>query len=237
MIRKGSEFSGFVKRSGVMPYTIRHGTIYYCLFRHTESGELGDAGGGVKSLETAREAAVREWMEESKGAFKEILEKNPERLDDSVVLVEGKLMAIYLVYVDPSWIEKSVRLFEAEKSRPPIDISDDGAGGLTAQAKKKMRCVEEVSEIVWVDQNTFRRLIYAPISFIELIGSKDELDCKDVIWTKVRNFFKRLKRLEELESRLFDSIPRRELSTISFDIPFSIEETLHLTNPGECVRV
>lgn len=220
MIKRGHSFKAFCKRSGSILWTVKDGTVWYCLSRHTETGELGDWGGGSKATEDARAAMVREGIEESRGVFRGIL-TDPATIDRSIVLVDGCNMAIYFIYVPPEFVVESVRSFEEAKrqmatavSVPVLEASTDYP---TKGKKKALSCLEEVSELVWVDHFTFSTLVTA---------EPDRLTI-EVLWVKIRGFLRKLASLDDFRDLLVRSLGF-EFHDRSFR-PYTVEKCIELS--------
>ena len=132
------------------------------LARHAKSKELGDFGGGIRQSETGLQGGYREWMEESRNIFaaeypsEEYLKGNPALLNEG--------MAVVFVQVSSEWYETASELF------------------LRSGTGKK--CSDEVSEVVWVDERTFTRMIY---SYSRSASGRSS----DVLWKKVQIFFRK----------------------------------------------
>lgn len=136
---------------------MHNGCIYYLLARHKDTNELGDFGGGVKQTEYALTGGLREFVEESKGIFGDV-RKNVNDMFDKIALVDNERhMSILFIPIDADWFQKASIAFSRQN-----------------EGKK---CSDEISELVWVSENTFRSLIYYPRSQ------------RNVMWKKIRNFF------------------------------------------------
>lgn len=123
------------ERSGVIPYSIKNGTVYFLIAKHRLSGEYGDFGGGVRKNEYALSGAFREFSEESL----EILSNqysSPNDLVDKIAMLDGHLMSMVFVPVHESLMNQIVNRFNS----------------LVCEK-------DEISEIKWVDYSDFLMLI------------------------------------------------------------------------------
>lgn len=148
-------------RGGVIPYTVRNEKIYFLLARHSESGDLGDFGGGIKKHEFALNGSLREYTEETNGMFP--ISSND--LLDKLALVDGPNMAIVFVPINESWYQKAPEEFQKSK-----------------RAIKKGS--NEISEVVWVDEVEFNRLIFA-------VPRPGRAQSREKLWSRIRKFFQK----------------------------------------------
>jgi len=146
-------------RCGVIPYTVIDDTVHLCLARDKQTKELGDFGGGVRKNEAALEAGLREFSEESRNIFSQVC-KSANDISTSLALVDGARMAIVFIPVESRWLHEAQPLFESK-----------------GNIRKKS---DEVSELVWVDEKKFEKLIY----------EDHQGNPPLVMWSKVQNFFR-----------------------------------------------
>lgn len=146
-------------RCGVMPYTIIDGVTYFLLARDRVTRELGDFGGGVKKFEYSLMAGLREWHEESRFIFSEVC-RSANDIATAIAVIDKRKMAVIFVPLKREWKDEAQKLFEARS---------DAAG------KKRSN---EVSSLVWVDEQRFRNLI-----------SGATKEGEDVMWRKIRSHF------------------------------------------------
>jgi hypothetical protein len=158
-------------RCGALPYAVRNGDLYYCLSRDKATEELGDLGGGVKRPECALEAGVRELNEESRGIFSHIY-GSANDMSNKIAILDGLNMAMIFVPLESRWIEDAQPAFI----------------GIRPLKKKS----DEVSELVWVNENTFLGLIN---------GKKSP---QGILWTTIRSFLKKtyLPKMTEIRDAL-----------------------------------
>lgn len=149
-------------RGGVIPYTMKDGKIYFLLARHGESRDLGDFGGGIKKHEFSLNGSIREYIEETHGMFS----VSTNDLLDKLALVDGVNMSIVFVPVDQSWYQKAPSEFQKSK---------------LCSAKKGSN---EISEVVWIDENAFIRLVYGNEKYGRF-GQREKL------WTRIKKFFQK----------------------------------------------
>jgi len=121
--------------------------IYLLLGRDKQFRNITDLGGGIKTKEREAEGGVlvggmREFEEESNGIFGDVY--IADLLYEQVAIIDKKSrMAAVFFPVDPSWIQKSVTLFE-EKTK-----------------NKRPKDRDEIDELVWYSQEDFTDLIVA----------------------------------------------------------------------------
>jgi hypothetical protein len=150
-------------RCGVIPYTLIDGKLYFLLARHKPSRELSDFGGGVRKYEHTLFAGAREFMEESRGIFAEIY-KSSDDLSRSMCIVDkegegySKGMAIIFVYLSSGWYTCAQEVFSS--------------------VTPTRRSADEVSELKWVDESTFIRLIYSNHT-------------SEIMWSRIQTLLKR----------------------------------------------
>ena len=213
--KAGHSFRSFCKRSGSILWTVKDGVVWWCLSRHTETGELGDWGGGSKSTEDARAAMIREGIEESRGVFREVL-LDSSAIDRSTVLVDGCNMAIFFIYVSPDFASRSVALFEEAKQS--MHASSTSAASTTEKTELKGKkkascysCLEEVSELVWVDHPTFSNLVCG-----ELTTDRSDRP-KEILWIKIRGFIRKLVSLDDFRDLLIKKLEMENQSSQTND--------------------
>lgn len=151
-----------LNRCGVIPYIVKRNSVYFLLARHSSSRELGDFGGGIRRTETGLQASFREFLEESRGIF---LQEYPDVLslrDKPVLINDG--MSVIFVEVSPDWYERANDAF------------------VKAYTGKKSG--NEVSELVWVDEKVFTRMIYTYAR-----GGSGRSN--NVMWKRVQIFFRK----------------------------------------------
>jgi hypothetical protein len=137
-------------RGGVIPYTIINGKVHFLLARDHKTRDLGDFGGGIKKNESCLGGSMREWVEESNGIFS----ISPDDILDKLAILDGTKMVIIFVPIDKSWFKNAQKEFE----------------------KKKKKNSNEISEIVWVDEDRFAMLVCGLYRYEKL-------------WSRVQKFF------------------------------------------------
>ena len=107
------------RRSGVIPYTIFSGHVYFLLGKDSAYGDLTDFGGQRNRFESAFATALREFEEETNGLLRPV----PIDIDKSYGLIDGsmKKMAIVFVPIPPVWISRAPASFERRKLLAPDD--------------------------------------------------------------------------------------------------------------------
>ena len=151
-----------LNRCGVIPWCNRRGHIHYLLTRHTESKELGDFGGCIRQTETGLQGGFLEFIEESRGIF---LEEYPSELslrDKPVLISDG--MAVIFAEVSANWYDKANMMFH--------------------QSRTGKKCSDEVSELVWVDERMFTKMIYS-------YTRPSSVRPANILWKRVQLFFRK----------------------------------------------
>lgn len=166
-------------RGGVIPYTIVGGRVYFLLARHRESNELGDFGGGIKKNEFSLNGSFREYEEESNGIFSKYYNSSNDFLD-KLALVDGDRMAVLFVPIDKNWLRNK----NAQKAF------------LENKKENGKKSSNEISEVVWVDEERFK----------ELVTRKKQnrgFRCEsDKLWVLVQRFFLKLGDVREIANAL-----------------------------------
>lgn len=128
-------------RASVVPYTIlntkRGPKIFFLFGRDRKTGDITDFGGGVKKLEFALNACLREFKEESCEIFKDLYNKANEMC--YLIAIADKRMSVLFIPVSPRWLS-APQIFQ-NKSKP------------------KHKSYNEMSELLWVDEYKFSQLI------------------------------------------------------------------------------
>ena len=122
------------QRSGVIPYTIKDGIIYYLLAKHTIYKEYGDFGGGVKKFESSLAGSLRELSEESRGIFGNI---NPNSVVNNIAILKDDKefnMSILFMPVSHKWLKECDRFYTS-------------------------KYCDEISDILWIDSKGFEQMI------------------------------------------------------------------------------
>jgi hypothetical protein len=166
-------------RAGGIPYTISNGVLYFLLARDGISKELGDFGGGVRKNELSLMAGFREFREETRGIFYGYESANDIAISLAVKDPEDK-MAVIFIPVSNGWLEDAPKLFK--------EISS---------SKRKFN---EISDIVWVNESSFKDLIRGS-------GRRG----MDVMWSKVRRFFNPIYNNEDF----FDGLKKVAIASLS----------------------
>ena len=161
-------------RGGVIPYTIVGNRVYFLLARHGETNELGDFGGGVKKSEFSLNGSFREYDEESNGIFSKYYSSSNDFLD-KLALVDGERMAVVFVPIDKTWLRNrnAQKAFTESKNENGRKSSN------------------EISEVVWVDEEKFVQLVTRRTSRNE-----------DKLWTLVQKFFLKIHNVREIANAL-----------------------------------
>nr|QBK86404.1 MAG: NUDIX hydrolase [Marseillevirus LCMAC102] len=148
-------------RAAVVPYTIdvHNGTniLYFLFARDRVSGDITDLGGGVKKNEYSLIAALREFREESDEIFGTLYERVND-LTTNIALL-GDNMSVLFIPVKWEWYKKAPDLFKEKKKSPHFQFK---------------RSHNEVSELLWFNENEFQ----------QLISPKNKQ-----MWTRIRKFY------------------------------------------------
>jgi len=123
-------------RIGIIPYVKRNGNIYFLMGADGRTGDLCDFGGRKNRGETNIQAAVREFMEETK----EILD--PSNLNQVSCGVFDKRNSICILFCEvnnPTFFEEAHNLFHT------TNVIDE---------------YEEMSEIEWLSKEDMIQNIY-----------------------------------------------------------------------------
>lgn len=131
--------SSRTRRSGVIPYTVYRGKVYFLLGKDAQFGELTDFGGQRNQFESSFATALREFGEESNHLFRRTeidVDRSFGIIDDAM-----KKIAIMLIPVPAHWLHRAPRMFQRQKSSAPDD---------------KHREIESVS---WLTSDQFFALI------------------------------------------------------------------------------
>lgn len=103
-----------ITRSGVLPYTIMDGEIYFLFGVDSKYNQLTDFGGGVKKTETLVTGGYREFQEESHSIFSKYIK--PQSILDCVTLLDDQ-MAIIFLPIRNSWYYKAAQAFSKKKHK------------------------------------------------------------------------------------------------------------------------
>jgi hypothetical protein len=136
-------------RAAVVPYTILRDDsgrerLHFMFARDQESGEITDLGGGVKQYEFSLSAGLREFREESDEIFGALYD-NINDLSLQVALV-GERMSVLFIPLSPEWYSIAPEMFQEKRKSPP-------------HSRSRKRSHNEVSELLWIDEVEFKRLI------------------------------------------------------------------------------
>lgn len=141
-------------RGGIIVYTVYNGVFYFGLAIDAETHDLTDCGGAIdyNAGETALQACIREFSEETLNIFETITE---EQLRSCPVVYDEKNMIIFMhIAVDPN--EVSCKLVERYKL-----IIDERSKG-TRQRGKKLTKSPEVCGITWLTKESFEHSLQTP---------------------------------------------------------------------------
>lgn len=173
------------RRCGVIPYVmlrprmgeLRTTQLWFLLPRHKKTQELSDFGGGVKKTESAICGGVRELHEESRGIFCDIYKSSSDMASCVAMVDNTRDMAEIFVPLDPIWLLTAQTKFENAKDHSKPFGSPNN--------QPKQNYSDEMSELVWVSEETFNRLIW-------------DLDPgQDVMWKRIRIFLQKFLRSSE----------------------------------------
>ena len=157
-------------RAGVIPFTIdSNKRMYFLLAKDSSTMELGDFGGGCKKKrrETLLDTAIREFKEETSGVFSDDL-YSKSSFHGTLALVGKSMVIVFL----------------------PLSFDN----GKWFNVTKAFKSNHEISDIVWVDDHTFRRIMFTP-------NSKEA-------WSRIRNCIQKSIRWHELCTSLRSSYER-----------------------------
>ncbi len=142
-------FDEEIERCGIIPYVIIDDVVCFCLAKDKKSRELGDFGGHTQHNENALQTGLRELREESRGVF----DFKCKKVRNIIYPFTYNKMTIFFVKIDKEDAMKAVSTFR----------------------KRKSRCKEEdeICDIRWVDEDTFK----------DLVKNKDSR-----LWNKIKEF-------------------------------------------------
>ncbi len=148
-------------RAAVVPYAVDvHDGIdilYFLFARDRVSGDITDLGGGVKKNEYSLIAALREFREESDEIFGTLYERVND-LTTNIALL-GENMSVLFIPVKWEWYQKAPYLFNEKRK---------------SHRFQPKRSHNEVSELLWFDENEFQ----------QLISPRNKQ-----MWTRIRKFY------------------------------------------------
>lgn len=130
-----SDFNFKCKRAGCIFYAFIKKELWICMGRDTDSGDLTDFGGTKKEKETIFQCAAREANEESLGAFTTI---KSEDIMNNWILYNKYMMICFLPLVSDNIIVDSISAFNSTYY-------------------KQQNVKKEVSELVWLRYDEFRK--------------------------------------------------------------------------------
>lgn len=112
------------KRSGVVLYTKYADTIYFCFGRDSKTHDLSDFGGRTENSESAVDAAIREFQEETLGVFK--LEKD-DILESFCIYDRDSMVIMVRIDESPNTIndvfnEKAKNIIKNKESDIDLEI-------------------------------------------------------------------------------------------------------------------
>lgn len=134
-------FSSSIRRSGVLPYTVIKGKIYFILGSYFRNFEYTDFGGGVQKNEGVIEAASREFREETRECFHNVF-YSKKLLGNCPRIVVGDMCMIFL-YVPPKSVLKVPLHFELK-------------GRFSHYSARKY---QEITHIVFVKEDAIKKMI------------------------------------------------------------------------------
>lgn len=142
----------FVKRSGIIYYTIKYGEVYLCFGKDKQTGELTDFGGGRRINETSIQCAVREGNEESRFVFGNL---TPEAVFNYWCLYNKNMLIVfvYVACIDDDIFRVTTENFNSGALIPnQYKHVDNGKVMLN-------KCCDEISEIVWLSAREFNNIL------------------------------------------------------------------------------
>jgi ADP-ribose pyrophosphatase YjhB (NUDIX family) len=98
----GEQPRNFYYRSGIIPFCIENGELWFCLGRDMDTKELTDFGGGVKKNETIMEGAFREFQEETGQLFEDFAITNGAECLEGTTCISSRSMSIMFLPVSPT---------------------------------------------------------------------------------------------------------------------------------------
>jgi len=151
-------------RAAVIPYVVIEdeegiNVLHYLLAIDKDSGDITDFGGGVKQNEVSLTASLREFKEESDEIFGTLYDKINNSATNIALL--DKSMSVLFIPLPYEWYNTASEKFNERKTSPIYD-------------KKKSH--NEVSELLWFNENEFLQLI-----------SPDNTR----MWSRVKRFYHR----------------------------------------------
>ena len=124
------------RRSSVVPYVKTEGKIYFLFGIDKTHREMTDLGGGIKKNETSTQAAHREFHEETRGIFDQVI--NTLSLSNCKSFI-GNYTTVTFVQVHPGWRKLANERFKSRKSAKKIH--------------------NEISELLWVSSDDLGAII------------------------------------------------------------------------------
>jgi NUDIX domain len=200
---KGAELlNKHSNRAAVIPYIIKSDKenceIWFLMGIHKKTKEITDFGGGVKKGENDLEAALRELNEETRDIFKDFVNIN-DFLDCTVATTTqtkfgknnrpslfktekfelvSKITSLYgmsviFLPIDEKWFETAELFFKSTLSDISYRDSDNNLDFCYPN--------EELSEIIWINESTFTKLIN--------VDSQKLYKDKFKMWNKLQKFY------------------------------------------------
>jgi 8-oxo-dGTP pyrophosphatase MutT (NUDIX family) len=137
------------KRCGVLPYTRHNDKFWFMLGRHADTQDLCDFGGGVKKDETALDAGLREFHEETRDIFTGF--SFDVKNCASFINRQGT-MAIIFLYIAEEWFYRAPTEFQ--KIIPLY---------------KKHR---EICDVVWVHEKAMKNMLWGYKKSTDVVWSR-----------------------------------------------------------------
>ena len=144
-----------IPRAGVVFYTFINNELHICFGRDRRTGELTDFGGGKKRNENPIKCAIREGNEESRCAFSKI---TVNQIQGFYCLYSSKMLIIFIPTASPNNID--VRCISNENFTNCLLLNNK---------QKNDRRYNEISEIVWLNENQLNNL-FSPRPSVQLFA-------------------------------------------------------------------
>lgn len=166
----------YIKRVSVVPYILKNDSLFFLLARDKNFGDITDLGGCSYSDESALEAGIREFKEESFNIFdKEHYNPNSYSLNLGIIHNRGGACTIFLA-VKEKWLKIATKKFIKKKQNNP-ELS-------------KKKGYDEISELIWFDEMSFDHLRKLEIDNTSTENQHTFSHFR--LWKGVKNYYKNL---------------------------------------------
>ena len=137
-------------RAAVIPYIFLDQKLFFLLARDRACGDITDIGGGVKKYECSLSGCIREFKEETSGIYGSLY-NNFDNFSRDVAVYTKNMSVLFISF--PQWILQKTKEFSPNS---------------------------EISELIWIDE----------LEFIKLINP--HIKTNTPMWKKIQPFYKRI---------------------------------------------